>query len=52
MADEEAKARNKLDEADKRAKKSGGFFSFLNSGGNNVSDACDLYVQVINYINF
>lgn len=48
MVDEETKARNKLEEAEKKTKKSGGFFSFLNSGNNNVSDACDLYVQVSN----
>lgn len=47
MTDDEVKARNKLEEAEKKAKKSGSFFSFLGNGGSNISDACDLYVQVL-----
>lgn len=46
MTDNETKARQKLEEAEKRAKKTGGFFSGLFGGGSNVGEACDLFVQV------
>ena len=46
MADNEAKARQKLEEAEKKAKKTSGFFSSLLGGGGGVNDACDLFVQV------
>jgi len=49
MADaSEAKARAKLEEAEKKARRTGGggFLSSLFSGGAGVSDACELFVQV------
>uniref|UniRef100_A0A915E684 Alpha-soluble NSF attachment protein n=1 Tax=Ditylenchus dipsaci TaxID=166011 RepID=A0A915E684_9BILA len=49
MTDHEAKARQKLEEAEKKAKKTTGFLSGLFSGGgSNVGDACDLYIQAGN----
>jgi hypothetical protein len=44
MTDSEAKARQKLAEAEKKGKKSGGLFSFLGGGGGS-NEATDLYVQ-------
>ncbi|KAI1720942.1 soluble NSF attachment protein, SNAP domain-containing protein [Ditylenchus destructor] len=48
MADNEAKARQKLEEAEKKAKKTSGFFSSLLGGGGGVNDSCELYVQAGN----
>ncbi|KAI6186546.1 Soluble NSF attachment protein [Aphelenchoides besseyi] len=45
MADSEAKARQKFEEAEKKARKSGGFFGSLLGSGNNVMEACELYNQ-------
>lgn len=46
MADSEAKARQKLAEAEKKTKKgAGGFFNSLFGGGGG-DDAADLYIQV------
>ncbi len=47
----EAKARAKLEEAEKKARKTGGggFLSSLFSGGAGVGDACELFVQVRAY---
>jgi alpha-soluble NSF attachment protein len=47
MTDSEAKARQKLAEAEKKGKKSGGLFSFLGGGGGS-NEATDLYVQAAN----
>jgi alpha-soluble NSF attachment protein len=47
MTDSEAKARQKLVEAEKKGKKSGGLFSFLGGGGGS-NEATDLYVQAAN----
>jgi hypothetical protein len=44
MADSEAKARQKLAEAEKKNKKGGGLFSSIFGGGND--EAVDLYIQV------
>lgn len=52
MGDNEAKARQKLEEADKKAKKSGGFLSGIFSGGSNIGEACDLYIQVKKHFKF
>ena len=46
MTDTEAKARTKLEEAEKKSKRSGGIFSFLGSGSS-VNEAAELFVQVL-----
>ncbi|KAI6227503.1 Aromatic-di-Alanine repeat protein [Aphelenchoides fujianensis] len=48
MADSEQKARQKLEEAEKKSRKGGGFFGSLLGGGNNAVDACELYNQAGN----
>jgi hypothetical protein len=45
MSSNESKARAKIEEAEKKLKKSGGFLSFL-GGGTNFTDAAELYIQV------
>ncbi|CAD5224867.1 unnamed protein product [Bursaphelenchus okinawaensis] len=47
MTDSESKARQKLEEAEKKSKKSGGFFGLFGGGGS-VHETCDLYVQAGN----
>lgn len=47
MADSEAKARQKLEEAEKKSKKTGGFFGLFGGGGS-INETCDLYVQAGN----
>lgn len=47
MADSEAKARQALEEAEKKSKKGGGFLGGLFGGGGSVTEACELYNQVI-----
>ena len=47
MADSEAKARAKLEEAEKKSRKSGGgLLGFFGGGGSNVTDACEAFNQV------
>ncbi|MFH4978861.1 hypothetical protein AB6A40_005570 [Gnathostoma spinigerum] len=46
MAENEAKARKKLEEAEKKAKGGGGLFGFF--GGNKADEAADLFVQAGN----
>ena len=46
MTDNDAKANAKLQEAEKKMKKSGGFLSFL-GGGSNITEAAELYIQVL-----
>ena len=45
MADSEAKARKKLEEAEKKSKGSSGFFAGL-FGSSKADEAVELYVQV------
>lgn len=48
MADSEAKARQALEEANKKSKKGGGFLGGLfGGGGSSVTEVCELYNQVI-----
>jgi hypothetical protein len=52
MADSEAKARQALEEAEKKSKKGGGFLGGLFGGGGSVTEACELYNQVLFWTTF